>query len=431
MVERSLTTEQIVLSCMIWDYTKYYLEKKISKSDFKVKLSKDAYDLIVKYEWNTTLIFGEQDTRSPELNDYMVEILSHGMILENNIDQTFNVAYEELRRSSSLWDMEKIASNIITGVKTWKSPTELMEMVSNFYVYAPEDKSMNEITSEILWDMNWTNEVISYKTGFNNLDQYLNGFLPWQFNVIAGTSSTWKSLIAINFIIKHLIDSRKVAFFSLEMSNKEVLQRIYANLTEVDMNEMKWKTTNENYEKVKDMVNRFSKFVDWSFFLYDNKLTLAQIISEIRALKRKCKLDLVYIDYLGIISVAKWENRNLEIATITRNLKLLAKELWITIVALAQLNREADKWDKIPELSMLRDSWAIGQDADDVIMAVNLWKIDQIDSGDDYPTDYRNQVLRFYIRKNRNWPIWDADLRVKYKYMQLSDDLTFNDLKPF
>lgn len=431
MDETSISTEQLVLSCMIWDYDKYFLDKNLNKSDFKAQLSREAYTIITKYNGNINMILAEQPTWYPELNDYMSSILSFWFLLESNVDETYEMAYSELKRKSSLGDMEQIASDILSWVRNWKSPTELMELVSGFYVYQPEEKTLKDLTEEILWDMEWTNEVVTYKTGFHNLDKYLNGFLPWQFNIIAWTSSTWKSLIAVNFIIKHLIDHRKVAFFSLEMSNKETLQRMYANLTETKMNDIKDKSTKEEYEKVKDMAGRFQKFIDGNLFMYDNKLTLAQIISEIRLLKRKHNIDLVYIDYLGIISVAKWENRNLEIATITRNLKLLARELQITIVALAQLNRDAEKWDKIPELSHLRDSWAIWQDADDVIMATNLWKIDRFDAEWDYTDEQRKQILRFYIRKNRNWPIWEADLRVKYQYMQLSDNLTFEDEKPF
>lgn len=370
----------------------------------------------------------EQEKRTTEFNDFACKVLSWGLIFSWNIDEIYNEAYTELKRNSSLWDMKQTAEDILSWIRQWKSPNELMKLVNNFYTYEPEEKSVNEITEEILGDMNWTNEVISYKTGFKNLDKYLNWFIPGQLNIIAWTSSTWKSLIAVNFILKHLMDKRKVAFFSLEMTNKEILQRMFANLTETPMNEIKNKTNTENYEKVKQLATRFTKFIDWNLFMFDDKLTLAWIIAEIRALKRKCNLDLVYIDYLWIISVAKWENRNLEVATITRNLKLLAKELKITIVALAQLNREADKWDKVPELSHLRDSWAIGQDADDVIMAVNLWKTYEEWN---YSDEQRKQILRFYIRKNRNWPTWEADLRVIYNKMQLTDDLTFSDNKPF
>lgn len=429
MVEGSLSTEQIILACMVMDYTKYYLDRDITRDDFKVELSKELYDIIVRYEWNEVMIRSKQEEWSPELLDYVWETLAWGLIFWGNIEQTFNTAYEEFKRTSSLGDMKKTAEEILSWVRMWKSPNELMKLVNQFYVYQPEEKSVEELTEEILGDMSWENEVISYKTGFNNLDQYLNWFLPWQLNIIAGTSSTGKSLIAVNFILKHLMDKRKVAFFSLEMTNKEILQRMFANLTWTPMNAIKDKTSKDNYEKVKELASWFTKFIDWNLFMYDDKLTLAWIVSEIRALNRKTKIDLVYIDYLGIISVAKWENRNLEVATITRTLKLLAKELKLTIVALAQLNREADKWDKVPELSHLRDSWAIWQDADDVIMALNLWK--SYEWEDKYTEEQRRQILRFYIRKNRNWPTWEADLRVIYSKMQLTDDLSFRDNDPF
>lgn len=413
---------------MVQDYNRYYLDRGISREDFKVELSKELYDLIVMFEWVEPLIIAELEYKSPELRDYALFTLCTWLLTGQNIEEAYNKALDQLKRNSSLGDMKSTAEEILSWIRQWKSPNELMKLVNNFYVYEPEERTVEELTEEILWDMNWTNEVVTYKTGFKNLDQYLNWFLPWQLNVIAWTSSTGKSLIAVNFILKHLIDKRKVAFFSLEMTNKEILQRMFANLTETPMNKIKDKSSPEDYEKVKALATKFKTFIDWNLFMYDDKLTLAWIVSEIRALKRKTKLDLVYIDYLWIISVAKWENRNLEVATITRTLKLLAKELKITIVALAQLNREADKWDKVPELSHLRDSWAIWQDADDVIMALNLWK-----SYEDaaYTEEQRKQILRFYIRKNRNWPTWEADLRVKYNIMQLSDDTSFSENNPF
>jgi replicative DNA helicase len=89
------------------------------------------------------------------------------------------------------------------------------------------------------------------------------------------------------------------------MSNKEVLQRMLSNLSTVEMNSVKEKSNEEDYIKVKEMSDRFLPYIKDRLFMYDNKLTLAQIISEIRLLKRKHNIDLVYIDYLGIISVSK------------------------------------------------------------------------------------------------------------------------------
>jgi tRNA splicing ligase len=76
MDETSISTEQLVLSCMIWDYDKYFLDKNINKSDFKAQLSREAYTIITKYNGNINMILAEQPTWYPELNDYMSSILS-------------------------------------------------------------------------------------------------------------------------------------------------------------------------------------------------------------------------------------------------------------------------------------------------------------------------------------------------------------------
>ena len=138
-----------------------------------------------------------------------------------------------------------------------------------------------------------------------------------------------------------------------------------------------------------------------------------------KLLKKKKWVEVFYIDYLGIIGVKEWESRNLDVSKITRTLKLLAKELKVVIVALSQLNRQSEIWSKVPELSHLRDSWSIEQDADDIIMVARLKDI--ADDYDDYPEEEKRNILRFYVKKNRNWPVWFVDFKVNYAIMSLQD----------
>ena len=117
-------------------------------------------------------------------------------------------------------------------------------------------------------------------------------------------------------------------------------------------------------------------------------------------------LDIVYIDYVWLIEV-KAENRNLEISKITRTLKMLAMQLKIPIVILAQLSRAVEKrfWGDEPILSDLRDSWSIEQDSDVVLMLHRM-------------EDWNLKVL---VRKNRNWPLWPCYQKILARYMQIWD----------
>lgn len=409
--------EKRLLGYLTYDYKTFFEWYDIKREDFDIELSKQLFDLIVKYKGNESLILWEQYLHWDELGDYMAESLG---ILPNpwmTAEEEFNQLYWELKHRTAHKDMLKTCNDIISWIRQGKSDAELMNLVWNFYVYTPELKTIDEVNNEILSDMTGVNIHNKYLTGYKELDKYLNGFLPWQFNIIAGRPSVWKSLIATNFVINHVLNWANTALFSLEMSNKEVMQRAYAMLSGVPMNFIKDWWDKESYDMVKASIEWFKEARD-RLFIYDDKLTLGQIVSEIRMLKKKHDIEVVYIDYLWIIGVKEWENRNIDISKITRTLKLLAKELKIVIVALAQLNRQAETWDKVPQLAQLRDSGSIEQDADDVIMAARL---KDIYDDDDYSEEEKDKILRFYIRKNRNWPVWITDFEVNYASMQLRD----------
>lgn len=408
--------EKRLLGYFVWDYSTFFEWYDIKKEEFDIEYSKRLYDLIQKYKGNENLIIWELDNWPEELKAFAVECI--WIMPAGNLTEEFNQLYSEFKHRQAHKDMLKTANDIIQWIREWKSDSELMNLVWNFYVYTPENKTLEQIEEEILSDMNWVKAHKSYLTGYKELDKYLNGFLPWQFNIIAGRPSVWKSLIATNFVIQHILQWTKTAMFSLEMSNKEVMQRAYSMLSWVPMTMIKDWADEEAYMLVKDAIEWLREIKD-RLFLYDDKLTLWQIVSEIRMLKKKNDIEVVYIDYLGIIGVKEWENRNLDISKITRTLKLLAKELKIVIVALAQLNRQAETGDKIPQLAHLRDSWSIEQDADDVIMPARLSDI--FDDDLTYSEEDKKKILRFYIRKNRNWPTGYMDFEVNYPTMQLWD----------
>lgn len=410
----NIEVEKKILWYFVWNFTEYFEWSDIEKSDFELDTHRNVYELIEKYKWDWALILWEKNLSQP-IQDCIAECLS--FIPENWLK--FNELRTILKKSVAKRDMEKTAMKIFQWLREWKDTAELMNVVWEFYSYEEEEQTIDDVNSEILWDMSWVKTSKKYLTWYKELDKYLNGFLPWQFNIIAWRPSVWKSLIAVNFVLNHVEQWSKTALFSLEMSNKEVLQRAYSMLSGVNMNIIKDWADEESYNMIKATIEAFNEIRNERLYLYDNKLTLGQIVSEIRNLKKKKWLDVVYIDYLGIIGTTKWENRNLEISYITRTLKLLAKELKITIVALSQLNRQAETWDKTPQLSQLRDSGSIEQDADDVIMPARLK--DTYDDEGWYWEDEKDWILRFYIRKNRNWPIWYVDFKVNYAVMSLQD----------
>lgn len=408
--------EKKILWYFVWNYWEYFEASDIIKSDFEKEINKRMYDLIERYRWDVVLIAWEE-WLDQEIKDYAIELWSY--IPSADEKSEFNTLRTLLKQRVAKRDMENTANKILQWLREWKDTTELMNIVWDFYWYEEQEESIEDIDKEILSDMTWVNTKNKYLTWYKELDRYLNWFIPWQFNIIAWRPSVWKSLIAVNFVINHIEQWAKCWLFSLEMSNKEVLQRAYAMLSWIPMWIIKDWADEESYQMVKNTIEWFNEVKKEQLFIYDNKLTLWQIVSEIRLLKKKHGVELFYIDYLWIIWVKEWENRNIDVSKITRTLKLLAKELKVVIVALAQLNRQSEVWTKVPELSHLRDSWSIEQDADDIIMAARLR--DVVDDNDDYSEEEKQNILRFYIKKNRNWPVGFVDFKVNYAIMWLQD----------
>ena len=209
-------------------------------------------------------------------------------------------------------------------------------------------------------------------TGFTDLDSLTRGLLGGQLVIIAARPAVGKTTLAIDFAracsIKHQLPA---AFFSLEMGREELEERILSAQARVAHHHIQSGNVSD------DDWNRIARHLpDISaapLFIDDNPgQSLMEISAKARRLKQKHDLKLIIVDYLQLIPSAggrRAESRQQEVADISRNLKLLAKNLGVPIVALSQLNRESEKRaDKRPMISDLRESGAIEQDADMVIL---------------------------------------------------------------
>jgi replicative DNA helicase len=210
-------------------------------------------------------------------------------------------------------------------------------------------------------------------TGFTDLDQLTNGLHPGQIIIIAGRPAMGKSTLALDFArtcaIKH---GRPAAFFSLEMSRDELRDRTISAQARVGLHHIRGVgvMTDGDWDRVAKMTSR----VTAAPLTID--ATPGQTLMSIKArclrLQQHGGLDLVVIDYLQLLqsgSSRRVENRQIEVSQMSRNLKLMAKELGVPVVVLAQLNRGPEqRTDKKPVKSDLRESGSLEQDADVVIL---------------------------------------------------------------
>jgi len=213
-------------------------------------------------------------------------------------------------------------------------------------------------------------EVYGVPTGFRELDELTNGLHPGQLVVVAGRPGLGKSTLGMDFLraasIKHQLAS---VLFSLEMGRSEITMRLLSAEANIWLTNLRTgRMTDQDWNK---LARRMGEVAEAPLFIDDSpNLSMMEIRAKARRLKQRHDLKLVVVDYLQLMSsVKRVENRQQEVAEMSRSLKLLAKELEVPVVAISQLNRGAEqRQDKRPQMSDLRESGAIEQDADVVIL---------------------------------------------------------------
>ena len=206
-------------------------------------------------------------------------------------------------------------------------------------------------------------------TGFRDIDELLSGLQAGNFIIIAARPGAGKSALAVNIARNVAVNERKqVALFSLEMSRWELGMRLLCSEARVPMSKVR---------AAKIAASDFGNFADAADKLHDAPLyiidsgdvTILDIRAKARRLRSREGLSLIVVDYLQLMSPhRRVDNRQQEIAEISRSLKLLAKELGIPVIALSQLNRDPERREGAkPQLSNLRESGALEQDSDVVI----------------------------------------------------------------
>jgi replicative DNA helicase len=222
-------------------------------------------------------------------------------------------------------------------------------------------------------------EITGLPTGFTDLDRLLAGLHPANLIVIAARPSMGKSTLAINMATHIATLGEPVAVFTLEMSREEVVQRLLSSLASVDS--AKIRTGQLDADRWQRLSAASAKLYDMPFYVDDSHdLTVTSIRAKCRRLKHGKGLGLVVVDYLQLMQgPRRAENRQQEIADISRSLKSLARELKVPVIAVSQLNRQLEQREnKRPRLGDLRESGAIEQDADVVMF---IYRADFYDPG--------------------------------------------------
>ncbi len=422
----SIEAEQSVLGGLIlnnnnWDN----INKIIEKKDFFYKSHQIIFNemnkLFILYKPIDLISLSESLEKNKKLEiiggfNYLVEI-------SQNINNLTNINYyaEIIKEKSIIREIINIANEIIliSYNPKGKNSKDIINIAESKILKISEKKinknnnpiNINSILKKTKKKIkklykNPSFDITGIDTGYKDLNKKTFGLQKSDLIIIASRPSMGKTTFAINLCENISINQKKpVLIFSLEMSSEQIIIKIISSLSRIEQSKIKTGKLNyQDWIKISNIIDLLKKknniFIDDSCTITHN-----EIRSKTRKIYKENKgLSLVMIDYLQLMkSSSTLENRALEIADISRSLKLLAKELKIPIIALSQLNRSSEqRIDKRPVNSDLRESGSIEQDAD-LIMFIYRDELynDKIKS---------KGIAEIIIGKQRNGPIGKINL---------------------
>jgi replicative DNA helicase len=274
---------------------------------------------------------------------------------------------------------------------------------------------LNEVKDNILKAFQSQKSVTGIPSGFKSLDKLTAGWQPSDFIIIAARPSMGKTAFVLNMARKMAVEHNiPIAIFSLEMSSQQLVMRILSSETRIpsdflrrgQLSKTQWKILENSIETL----SRAPLFIDDT-----PSLSVFELRAKARRLKQQHNIQCIMVDYLQQMTakVDKNANREVEIATISRSLKALAKELNIPVIALSQLSREVEKraGTKRPQLSDLRESGSIEQDADLVLFIYRPeYYFKDTENKNAIPEDQKH-AAELIIEKHRNGPLGTVKLK--------------------
>jgi len=282
----------------------------------------------------------------------------------------------------------RISRHISEAIEDGQTSEEVLSLIevkaNNIMELAKSEIDLDKQVDNMLDDMFGDPDLTAYlPIGIPQYDRniYRGGFGPGQLCVIAARPACGKTAIALNFTRHNCNRRNNVLFFNLEMGHAQMLKRLTSIESGMSARHFEGNVASDaqmaEWRAATDLI-RF-----WGLTLKDNIYNLAQILAVSRGIHRKNKVDAIVIDYCQLIKpMTKGLQREQQVAEISRELKLLAKDLNVPVILLAQLNRESEKSDREPIMSDLRESGAIEQDADSITF---LWqKTEEKENGDPF-----------------------------------------------
>lgn len=348
---------------------------------------------------------------------YLMEV-TEAVVITSNIEQYCKIVKDKaiLRRLINVGDNmigKSFSQKAVKDILSY-AESEIYDITQGKYKSGL--KPINKISWETLQYLEMMYKrrqaLTGITTGFKSLDKKLLGLQNSELILLAARPSMGKTALGINMAVEAAKSGNVVAIFSLEMSDHQLIQRMLSSISLVELRQI---ITGE-IEDWTQVINAISILSDLNIYIDDTAgISITEMRSKCRRLQSEKGLNLIVVDYLQLMTGdSKNENRQQEISSISRGLKALAKEMRCPILALSQLSRKAEsREDKKPALSDLRESGAIEQDADVVML---LYREDYYK-----PDTERANIADVIIAKHRNGPTGSVELFFNKEYTKFQD----------
>jgi replicative DNA helicase len=422
----SIDFEQALLACCIieggQDSITFSLQSKISADSFYLPAHKILWEAILSiYEYGTPVneIFLADRLKSAGKLESIGGIDFINKICDR-IDTPAHIVHYVKRVRDLELTRRVITASVINIERAYGETDELNDFIEKaeneiFAISSdrisdcavPIKKSIDSAVNTIQLMLHHRGELTGLPSGFTDLDRMTFGFRPSEMIVIAARPSMGKTSLAMN-IAENVIVPKKgrsprgVLFFSLEMSSEQLALRMLCGRAGINMTKLHDgfipKNASESLLGVAKELQAAPLWIDES-----TNLTILEMRAKARRMHSKEHIDLIVIDYLQLINGDSRVPREQQISEISRGIKAMAKELKIPVIVLSQLNRDSEKERRQPKLSDLRESGAIEQDADVVLILTKQISASDKDADNDFDGD--TVVRDLVVAKHRNGPI--------------------------
>jgi len=423
----SVEAEEYLLSCCLIDGNDTLarcLEGKLSAPVFYGPANRVIFQKLVElYEKGTAIdlaVLSEELKTSQQLEQiggyaYLTQI-------SGRIPTTAQAPYfiEKIRELYLLRELIKVATNAVENCYNYQGGlAEFIDKTEQEIFAVTQDRisdavqSMKEPTREamnvIMKMMMKKGELTGVSSGFKDLDTFTFGFQRQEMIILAARPSMGKTSLALNFAEAAAMPKRGTGVttlvFSLEMSSAQLALRMLCSRARVNMKLLRDGLLSKNGAEQQELLKAADEFTKAPIFIDDSSyLTIMELRAKARRLHARSPLGFVIVDYLQLLAPTDPKTpREQQVAEISRGLKALAKELNVPVVVLSQLNRSAEKENRTPKLSDLRESGSIEQDADVVLMLARPKDADE-------KFQVASDSVELIVAKQRNGPVGELKL---------------------